>query len=68
MKRYGEIEKAELALNTAQNSFLRQRGWVMTCANPGSLWLWEKDINGKMFVCNRDVAVHIARTMELLKL
>lgn len=35
---------------------LRRNGWSYKCNNPCSFWLWEKEINGRLYVVNESTA------------
>lgn len=64
--RFGAIEKAERELESAKNSYLRQKGWVATCATPGSYWMFRKEIGGESYVVGVDLAIGIQRSIDFL--
>jgi hypothetical protein len=46
-------------LKSLRSQFLYQQNWNYSCQNPGSLWLWEKEIAGRMFRCDESSAIAI---------
>lgn len=42
------------------NLFLRDHGWVSTCATPGAYWMWEKQLpDGRVMLTNAEHALSI---------
>jgi len=40
------------------------RGWEQSCKNPLSIWMWEKDIEGKHFTLNESTAVQMQNALD----
>lgn len=59
-----QIEQLELAAvdyGASRAKFLEANGWVRSCANPASLWLWMKTIQGVMYAFDEDAAIQFER-------
>lgn len=58
------IEDAEGELENMKTQYLNQHGWEYSCANPASLWLWEKVIRGVQYRgLTKDLALHLERNL-----
>lgn len=44
MNSYDDVSHGRETLEYAVDTFLRKKGWTHTCSTPGSLWLWEKEV------------------------
>lgn len=49
----------ELSLAQCNQHFLRASGWTMTCANPVSMWLWQKEIGGIVYAVVEPIAIRM---------
>ncbi|TWT63170.1 hypothetical protein [Rubinisphaera italica] len=47
---------------------LRQNGWKWSCSNPCSFWMWEKEINGRLYVVGQSTAFDFQNQEDQLKL
>lgn len=56
---YSDIEEAEEAVETIRDQYLRERGWSFVSDTTGSLWVWEKHLDGKTYRMNADSAAYI---------
>lgn len=45
-------------------AFLRSKGWRHTSHTPAHLWLWERNINGRMILVERDTAVKMQAYLD----
>jgi hypothetical protein len=59
MKTVAEVrfEREQLAFHV--HDFLRRRGWLYTSSTPGSLWLWEKVVDGRTLLVMTETALSI---------
>ena len=59
-------EDSQEELDTVLHNELRSRGWKYTCANPGSLWMWEKKLHDgrTCLVIDANVAADIQAAIE----
>lgn len=59
------ISEAESEAERLVDSFLRSRGWKLTCDVPGALWLWEKQLeDGRIVLVGQSSAMHMQQTLE----
>jgi len=59
-----QLEQVDLLRNdvqSARDEILRKRGWTYTCKTPGSVWLWEKTLDGVTYRMSADLAEHTER-------
>jgi hypothetical protein len=57
----GKIMDAEQALV----HLLEKYGWKLTCGNPGSRWMWEKEINGRvLLLVDKEIALNIEKFLH----
>ena len=58
-----DILDANNAAAEVEAAYLRQHGWDYTSTLPGcaSLWLWRKEIDGRIVAVNRATAIEITR-------
>lgn len=55
-----ELRIARLRVESALRAYLKAGGWQETCQSPaGAWWRWEKEINGKVYLCDSDTAEKI---------
>lgn len=52
-----ENEKEQIDFK--MDALLRKKGWESSSSHPGSMWLWEKTINGTKYVVNKSTAINI---------
>ena len=53
-----DVRHAREEVETQVNEMLRANGWSATCANPGSLWLWQKTLkDGRVMLVDKDTAL-----------
>ena len=64
--RWGAIERAKEEVESLKSQYLRAHGWKETCSVPGGYWVWEREIRGKTYVMQSDLAASITRSMEIL--
>jgi hypothetical protein len=58
-----EIEDLREQLEREEANYLRRFGWNYTSKHPGSLWLWEKEFAGQLFVCDQGTALHLTESI-----
>lgn len=46
------------------DAFLRSKGWKHTSSTPGSFWMWEREINGRVLLVDKDHALAIQGYIE----
>lgn len=66
-KRIEDIEALQQKLSEATEQYLRSRGWHHTCQTPGSLWLWEKYLDGFMYRVPSDLALSMQSNVDMLE-
>jgi len=54
-----ELDDAKNAHEEAGDRYLRACGWVYSCATLGSLWSWDKEINGVKVATTKSMALSI---------
>jgi hypothetical protein len=59
-----DIRAAESELENVQHGYLTQRGWQRTCGGPGSLWLYEKEIDGKRWTGGTGLAICMQEAID----
>lgn len=47
MKRYAEIENANMNVSDMEDNYLQSYGWKMSCNYPGAFWLWSRDFSAE---------------------
>jgi hypothetical protein len=40
-------------------AYLREKGWKHTSDTPGSYWMWEREIGGRVYLVERATALRI---------
>lgn len=63
-KTVAEIDALVMDCNNAKMDFLRGRGWVFSCENISSIWLWEKPIGGRIYLVDMPVALAIEEAID----
>ena len=53
------IQDLQLDLDTAEMSLLTHCGWWHTSSTPDSVWVWEKEFDGKTLQVDRSRALSI---------
>lgn len=43
-----------------RRKYLEQQGWKHTCNTPGSVWLWERQMDGRMLLVDMSTAIDMA--------
>lgn len=57
---YNAIRRAIETVENRRKQFLTDHGWNYTCSGVASpFWLWEKQINGKTYLCDTYTAISI---------
>lgn len=56
---FKDLSNTQALLQRRREVYLRERQWVYDCANPGSIWLWRKTIDGREYFLELDMAVAI---------
>lgn len=51
-------------LDFKRQELLRKTGWKLTCDVPGSLWLWEKAVRGRVLMVNQSSALAIETWLQ----
>lgn len=46
------------------DAFLRSKGWRHTSHTPAHLWLWERNLNGRLLLVERDTAVKMQEYLD----
>ena len=65
MRRASEFKHRQELLTEAAEKYLRKTGWNHRCDNPGSYWLWEKDIGeGRVILTDTKTAMSIQESLE----
>lgn len=64
---YEDLLDMETEYDEACNSYLRDNGWKHTCDTPGSVWLWQKLIDGRLFAVHRDAATQMQDYLDHLE-
>lgn len=41
----------------AEDEFLRRRGWKHTSDTPGCFWMWQREIDGKVYSVSKSTAL-----------
>jgi len=54
-----DLDKHTDKIRTLKMQILRRAGWEFSCDNPGSVWLWSRTIDGKVFRCSEGTAIGI---------
>lgn len=66
LRTISDVEAATHALQFAVDTYLRAKGWKYTCANPASLWLWEKTLrDGRTVLVDSETALAFCRRTEI---
>ncbi len=63
-KSVAEIKAEVERLDFAMDAHLRSSGWKTTCKTPGSYWMWEKEVEGRHYLVDRDTAIRIQNIVE----
>lgn len=48
-------------------SYLRNQGWEDVCNTPGSLWLWQRNLDGRVLLVPEQTAIKMQKTLDLEK-
>jgi hypothetical protein len=56
-----DLERLESELDTVRSRLLESYGWEYTCQTPGSVWLWQKVVDGKTLLVTESVALDFTR-------
>lgn len=59
-----DIETHYNELAQLRSKYLRLRGWQFTCQTVGSLWLWQKEINGKIYLMSENHAYSLQKELD----
>jgi len=46
------------------DAFLRSKGWKHTSSTPGCIWLWEREIGGRLMLVDRATALSAQAEIE----
>jgi len=66
MKTVEDVQYSREMLEFEVDAFLRKNGWKHTSQTPGCLWRWQKEINGRVFVVNKETALAIQAHADML--
>ena len=58
------IEARELQILDEKSAFLRSCGWKATSQTIGSRWMWEKLIDGRVYLVGTDSAGEIQNSLD----
>jgi hypothetical protein len=58
------LENEKEQLDWKMDAHLRKKGWESTSSTPGCLWLWRKEISGKIYLVNKASAVHMQAWLD----
>lgn len=53
------IYEAENTLESIRNRFLIKAGWIHTCQTPSAVWMWLKEIDGKLILTDTNTAIRM---------
>lgn len=59
-----DVRHARETLEFAVNAFLRSAGWKSTSHTPGCFWLWEREIDGRRVLVDKDTALGIQESLD----
>jgi hypothetical protein len=51
-------------IDSIERGILRDAGWSETCDNPGTLWLWEKEIGGRVYRVSQQTAIRLESAIQ----
>ncbi len=58
------IDDAESKVSDLRTKYLRKSGWNYTSSTLGSYWKWEKEIEGRTYLCDSDHADRMQRELD----
>lgn len=59
-----DIRGAQQSLHWKAEAHLRASGWKHTSSTPGSYWMWEREIEGRIFLVEFESAMRIQAYYE----
>lgn len=59
-----ERSKHQQAIREIEKKYLLENGWEMNTDNPISVWMWEKEIDGKTYHVDRKMAVKFQSKLD----
>ena len=59
-----QIRYARERLEYREADWLRRKGWKSTSATPGCLWMWEKEIDGRVILLSQATAAYMQAEID----
>jgi hypothetical protein len=56
---FNKVEVMRDDADTVVVGALHQAGWKRTCKTPGSVWMWEREMDGRIYRVSQDEAERI---------
>lgn len=61
-----ELRCLDIKREEEMQKYLRRTGWEYTCSTPGSYWMWEKELDGRVLLVGEPTAFRIQGVIEEL--
>ncbi|WP_437310115.1 hypothetical protein [Sorangium sp. So ce388] len=62
-----EVRHRRETLEFDVDAFPRAKGWKHTSSTPGSFWMWEREINGRVLLVDKGHALAIQGYIESIE-
>lgn len=59
-----DVEKATDEANCKCEAFLESKGWKYNSRTPHGCWMWQKEIDGKVYMVSDTTAMQIEQSLE----
>ena len=64
MKRVYDVHHEREMLEFKVDDFLRRAGWKSTTSTVGCFWLWERTIEGRVYLVEKEMALSIQANLD----
>jgi hypothetical protein len=61
---FNQRDRHELEARDIESAALRRAGWTCTSSTPTSTWMWQKEIDGKVYMVSQKSAAAIQERFE----
>lgn len=65
LKSVSDVRHEREAIEFRIDDFLRRAGWKQTSSTVGCFWMWQREIDGRVFLVEKSMALAIQGNLDL---